>query len=480
MKGPARGQWDPDPFGANGPEFLSAATDESSGGRFPARPAVTPGAPVAGPRVRVPAPLHAPTIPTVFSPIPELLDELRAGRMVILTDDEHRENEGDLVLPAQFVTPEAITFMLSVARGYMCLSLTEADCDRLELPPQAAVNTTARGTAFTISIDGHPRHGFTTGVSAKERARCIRMAIDPSSGPGDFVRPGHINPLRSRDGGVLVRTGQTEGSVDLCRLAGLYPAAVIIEIMRDDGEMARLPDLVELARRHGLKMGSVAQVIEHRLSRESLIRRMAPARVMKTAMGEFHAMMFESLVDPLPHLVLTTGGLGVPDAAGKVPEIAEPTLVRMHRRHLLGDVFGDLESSPDGPTGLVLRAAMAAIQRAGRGAIVYLRTQGAGGESLDAVAPIDLEARLQCIRRPRPVQGSDDPELTHPEGAPGKALREFGVGCQILRALGLSRLRLLTNHATTLPGLEAFGLEIVERLPLDDRAVAEIRHNPVV
>lgn len=391
--------------------------------------------------------------------------------MVILTDDEHRENEGDLVLPAQFITPEAITFMLSVARGYMCLSLTEADCDRLELPPQAAVNTTARGTAFTISIDGHPRHGFTTGVSAKERARCIRMAIDPATGPADFVRPGHINPLRSRDGGVLVRTGQTEGSVDLCRLAGLYPAAVIIEIMRDDGEMARLPDLEKLARAHHLKMGSVAQIIEHRLSRESLVRRMEPARVIRTAMGDFDAMMFESLVDPLPHLVLTTGGVGLPDASGRVADTAEPTLVRMHRRHLLGDVFGDLESSPQGPTGEVLRAAMAAIQRAGRGAIVYLRTQGAA-DALDGLSPADLESRLQSIRRPRPVKGADDPHLTHPEGAPAQALRESGVGCQILRALGLSRLRLLTNHATTLPGLDAFGLEVVERIPVGTGAPA--------
>src|SRR4051812_6615009 len=176
-----------------------------------------------------------------FTPIPEVLDQLKTGRMVILTDDESRENEGDLVIPAQFITPEAITFMLSVARGYMCLSLTEADCDRLDLHPQGPVNTSARGTPFTVSIDGHPRHGFTTGVSARERARTILMAIDPASTPGDFVRPGHINPLRSRDGGVLVRTGQTEGSLDLCRLAGLHASAVIIEIMRDDGEMARMP-----------------------------------------------------------------------------------------------------------------------------------------------------------------------------------------------------------------------------------------------
>ena len=211
--------------------------------------------------------------------------------MVVLTDDEKRENEGDLILPAQFITPEAVTFMLQSALGYMCLSLTEADCDRLNLHPQGPINTTQRGTAFTVSIDLHPRHGGTTGVSARERARCIQMAIDPKYGEADFVRPGHINPLRSRDGGVLVRTGQTEGSVDLCRLAGLYPAAVIIEVMKPDGEMARVPDLVTYCQKHGIKMCSVAQVIEHRLGRESLVRRLEPVAgtVLRTDTGEFRA-----------------------------------------------------------------------------------------------------------------------------------------------------------------------------------------------
>ncbi|MEM9166145.1 MAG: 3,4-dihydroxy-2-butanone-4-phosphate synthase, partial [Planctomycetota bacterium] len=208
-----------------------------------------------------------------FSPIEEILAELRAGRMIVLTDDEDRENEGDLVLPAQHVTPEAITFMLSVARGYLCLSLTEADCDRLELTPQSAVNTSVRATPFTVSIDASPAHGVGTGVSAADRAASIRLAIDPASTPGDFVRPGHINPLRARDGGVLVRIGQTEGSVDLCRLAGLHPSALIIEIMRDDGAMARVPDLVELCKQHSLKMCSVRQIIEHRLGRQSLVER---------------------------------------------------------------------------------------------------------------------------------------------------------------------------------------------------------------
>lgn len=381
--------------------------------------------------------------------------------MIILTDDEHRENEGDLVLPASAVTPEAITFMLSVARGYLCLSLTEADCDRLDLHPQSAINTTVRGTAFTVSIDGHPRHGFTTGVSARERARCIQMAINPAYTAADFVRPGHINPLRSRDGGVLVRTGQTEGSVDLCRLAGLYPAACIIEIMRDDGEMARVPDLIELCARHGLKMCSVAQIIEHRLARDGLVRRLEPnaGRPLRTEFGTFNAMLFESLVDPLPHLVLTLGDVGL---AGSDPN--QPTLVRMHRRHLLGDVFGDLDSGLGGATGKSLHLAMRRLQEEGRGALVYLRTQTG-----DAA---DLESRLQALRTFEPQAGSDTPNLVraHADVSRHKPAlqRDFGIGGQILRDLGLRRLRLLTNHPKSLPGLDAFGIEIVEHVPLGE------------
>jgi 3,4-dihydroxy 2-butanone 4-phosphate synthase/GTP cyclohydrolase II len=378
---------------------------------------------------------------------------------VVLTDDEGRENEGDLVLPAQFVSPESITFMLSNALGYMCLSLTEADCDRLDLHPQSAHNTTLRGTPFTVSIDGHPKHGFGTGVSAAERARCIRMAIDPQYSAQDFARPGHINPLRSRDGGVLVRTGQTEGSLDLCRLAGLYPAAVIIEIMKPDGHMARVPDLVEFCRKHGLKMCSVAQIIEHRLARESLVRRGEPrgGHRVKTEFGEFDLFTFESAVDPLPHVVLAAGGLGVPDSAGAVKEDPRPTLVRVHRRHLLGDVFGDLTSSPEGATGATLRAAMKKIQHEGRGAIIYLRPEGS---ALDA----GLEHALQRIRRPA-KRDADAPDLGAPTAVPPSS-RELGIGSQIIRQLGLSRLRLLTNHTTDWPGLDAFGIQIVERVPL--------------
>lgn len=406
-----------------------------------------------------------------FAPIPEILADLRAGKMVVLTDDEGRENEGDLVLPAQFVTPEAITFMLQNALGYLCLSLTEADCDRLNLHPQSSINTTARGTAFTVSIDLHPRHGATTGVSARERARCIQMAIDPKFTADDFVRPGHINPLRSRDGGVLVRTGQTEGSLDLCRLAGLYPAAAIIEIMRPDGEMARVPDLVPFCARHGLKMCSVAQIIEHRLARESLVRRLEPAAgtALRTRYGDFTLFAFQSLVDPLPHVALTVGGIGAPDGTGSVPEVAEPVLVRMHRRHLLGDVFESLDSSAEGPTADILRASMRVLQREGRGAIVYLRTTTTGADR----AAGDLESVLQSLRE-GPSRDADRPDLT---GASGEAAlpmpkRDFGIGGQILRHLGLRRLRLLSNHRKALPGLEAFGLEIVEHVAIPARGSA--------
>lgn len=400
----------------------------------------------------------------MFSPIAELLNDLRAGRMIVLTDDENRENEGDLVMAAEKVTPEAVNFMLSVARGYMCLSLTGADCDRLHLHPQASINTSVRGTPFTVSIDGHPRHGFTTGVSASERARTIQLAIDPRTTPDDFVRPGHINPLRSRDGGVLVRTGQTEGSLDLCRLANLHPSAVIIEIMREDGQMARLPDLQALCAKHNLKMGSVAQIIEHRLGRECIVRRIAPeaGAAILTDHGPFTLFAYESVVDPLPHVALTVGGVG------SRPTDDRPTLVRVQRRNLLGDIFGVTDTSAEGPTGASLRAAMRAIQKEGRGAIVYLRPEGAP-ETGPVGASNALEQRLQTIRRLH-AYDPDEPDLSHP-GSPGAqamptAQRDFGVGVQILRDLGLSKLRLLTNHPRDLPALEAFGLEIVEHVPL--------------
>ncbi len=386
---------------------------------------------------------------TAFATVPEILDELRAGRMIVLTDDEDRENEGDLVLPVESVTPESISFMLREAAGYLFVSLTEADCDRLNLHPQSAVNTSVRGTPLMVSVDGHPRHGLTTGVSAFERAKTIRLLIDQSMGPTDFVRPGHINPLRARDGGVLVRIGQTEGSVDLCRLAGLYPAAMGIEIMRADGEMARVPDLVEFCAKHSLKMCSIKQIIEYRLAQSPIIERIGPTqgRTIRTEFGEFTLFAFRSLVDPQPHLALTLGGIGAPDSTGIVPEHSEPTLVRVHRRDLLGDIFSDLDASTTGSSSQVLRASMQRIQEEGRGAIVYLRPQESGD---------DWRAELQ-----RAFDFDD-------EDAPTKSVLpemvEYGTGSQILRALGLSRLRLLTNSSAEYPQLQAFGLEITERI----------------
>ncbi|GJM19618.1 MAG: riboflavin biosynthesis protein RibBA [Phycisphaeraceae bacterium] len=386
-----------------------------------------------------------------FSTIPEILDELRAGRMVVVTDDEHRENEGDLILPAEFMTPEAVMFMLKEATGYMFVSLTEADCDRVDLHGQAPVNTSARGTPLTVSVDGHPKHGFTTGVSAHERARTIRMLIDPGTGPDDFVRPGHINPLRSRDGGVLVRTGHTEGIVDLCRLAGLTPACVGIEIVHPEGRMARLPDLAEFCAKHTLKMCSIKQIIEHRLTRSTIVERIEPlaGTTVRTPEGAFNLIAFRTLVDPLPHLALTVGGVGDLTPGGGPIETADPTLVRVHRRDLLGDIFGDLESgsAAGSSTGDTLRAAMRMIQREGRGAIVYLRPSGTG------------DGLSQRLTRPHGTSDED-----RPGGSIGAAMLEYGVGSQILRGLGLRSLRVITSGTTEYPQLGAFGLEITERV----------------
>jgi len=394
----------------------------------------------------------------VFSTIPDILEDVRAGKFIILVDDEDRENEGDLVLAAQFATPDRIQQMNRLAEGYMCLSLTSSDCDRLGLLPMAGLNTSLRGTPFTVSIDGSPRHGVGTGVSAHDRAKTIALAIDPASTPDDFVRPGHINPLRARDGGVLVRTGQTEGSVDLARLAGLHPSALIIEILRPDGQMARRPDLERLCQQHGLKMCSVEQLISYRLERDTLVKRQAPieGETLRTSAGEFTLYSFASLVDPLPHLALTMGGVGQVDRFGAPIDQHRPTLVRMHRRHLLGDVFGDLTLGPDGPTRDTLRAAMEAIAREGHGAIVYLRPEGQGDST---------EQRLTTLRRKGQWSSEPAPIASSAPAVP-MHLREYGIGGQVLRALGLSKLRLLSNHPKALPGLEAFGLEIVEHVPL--------------
>ncbi len=398
----------------------------------------------------------------MFSPIPEILDELRNGKMIVLVDDEDRENEGDLIMAAQFVTPQAINFMVRQAGGYLFVSHTEETCNRLDLHGQTTVNTSARGTPLTVTIDGHPKHGFTTGVSADERARTILLTLDPASKPDDFVRPGHINPLRSRNGGVLVRFGHTEGMVDLARLAGLTPAAVGIEICNHDGTMARRPQLEGFCAEHGLKMCTIEQLVAYRLERERLVKRIEPARgtTVSTKHGDFTLIAYESVVDPLPHLALVHGGVGELGPGGSVIESDAPTLVRMHRRDLLGDVFG-VASEPGGnPSDHQLDGAMRAIQREGRGAIVYLRPSSSG-ESLS-----DSLVRLRNVRA-----HEDAPDL-HSEGGIGAAalpmhMRAFGIGGQILRDLGLRQLRLLTNHSRAMPGLDAFGLEICERVALD-------------
>ncbi|MFO0827910.1 MAG: 3,4-dihydroxy-2-butanone-4-phosphate synthase [Phycisphaerales bacterium] len=398
-----------------------------------------------------------------LSPIPEILDELRAGKVIVLVDDERRENEGDFVCAAEFISVDIINFMTRVGGGYLCVSLTGDACDRLDLAPAVAQNTSVRGTPFTISVDGHPRHGVGTGISALDRVKTIRLLVDAASRPDDFVRPGHINPLRARDGGVLVRTGQTEGTIDLCRLAGLKPAGVLIEIVKESGEMARMDDLEVICAKYGLKMCSVEQIIEFRLKGEALVQRLEPhgGTRIDTPEGPFDLFAWSSSIDPTPHLALTVGGIGKPDVHGQVPAIFDSILVRMHRRDLLGDIFGVSGADGAPSSAAILHASMRRIQEEGRGAIVYLRPESVGA---------DLRARLQQIRR----GGVDDvnaPDLTRVDGIGGRVHpmtnREFGIGGQILRDLGLRRLRILTNHPkSSMPGLHGFGIDIVEQVPI--------------
>lgn len=394
----------------------------------------------------------------VMHPIPEILDELRAGRMIVLVDDEQRENEGDLVLPAESTTPEAVNFMLREARGMMCVALAGEICDRLELHPQGGINTSLRGTAYTVTVDAQERFGVTTGVSAADRARTIRVLIDQASRPGELVRPGHVQPLRARDGGALVRAGQTEGSVDLCRLAGLRPGAVIIEIMKDDGTMARQPDLVAFCERHQIKMCSVAEVIQYRLEREKLVERL-DASPFENDLGRFTLIAYRSAVDPFPHIALTCGDVGRYDTTGHPIDTDEPTLVRMHSQNVLGDVFGDAAQ----PSGQTLRQAMRMIQEEGRGALVYLRHERMGSGLLKRLQTASLppDHALHSDDRPLLGEGQQTPGLMPPtnKGA-------YGVGSQILRDLGLTKLRLITDHPFTPTALSGFGLSISEFVPL--------------
>ena len=297
-----------------------------------------------------------------FAPIPEILEELINGKPIVLVDDEDRENEGDVVYAAEKITPDAMNFIIRQARGVVCLALSADQCDRLHLHAQTETNTAHLGTAFTVAIDAHPRFGVTTGVSARDRSITVQVAVAQDAQPQDLLRPGHINPLRARDGGVLVRAGQTEGSVDLCRLGGLKPAAVICEILRDDGEMARRPDLETFCTQHGLKMCTIAELISYRMKREQFVKRIESVTI-PTRWGEFRLHAFNSVVDAQPHLALCKGGVGELDAHGKVIEQTEPTLVRVHSECLTGDVFGSGRCD----CGEQLDVAMRMIAEAGRG-----------------------------------------------------------------------------------------------------------------
>ncbi|MCO6437086.1 MAG: 3,4-dihydroxy-2-butanone-4-phosphate synthase [Phycisphaerae bacterium] len=385
-----------------------------------------------------------------FSPIEQAFEDLRQGRFIVLVDDADRENEGDLVVAAQAITPEAVNFMLTRARGVLCLAMARERCEELNLPLQASQNTTRYGTAFTLTIDAHPRFGVTTGVSASDRARTIEVACAPDSRPTDLVRPGHINPLMARDGGVLVRAGQTEGSVDLCRLAGLRPAAAIIEIMNDDGTMARTPDLVRFCERHGLRMYTVADVIEYRMMREPFVHRGVVTK-LPTSFGEFTLIAYHSPVDPEPHLALCCGGVGDLGADGQPIVHDEPVLVRVESECMTGHVFHSARCD----CGEQLDASMKMVQDAGKGAIIYLRQEGRG---------IGLHNKLKAYQ----LQdgGLDTVEANLKLGLPVDR-RDYGVGAHIIRDLGLRQLRILTNNPKKVKRLEVYGVKIAEQIALE-------------
>ncbi|MCJ8499241.1 bifunctional 3,4-dihydroxy-2-butanone-4-phosphate synthase/GTP cyclohydrolase II [Desulfatitalea alkaliphila] len=372
--------------------------------------------------------------------VEQAIEDIRAGKMVILVDDEDRENEGDLTMAAEKVTPAAINFMAKHGRGLICLSMTSARCDQLNLPLMVKDNTSPFQTGFTISIEA--KEGVTTGISAADRATTILAAVAEDAKSSDLVRPGHIFPLRARDGGVMVRVGQTEGSVDLARLAGLEPAGVICEIMDEDGTMARMPTLEVFSEQHGLGIVTIADLVAYRMRNESFVKRAAETTIPTEHGGEFRIVAFENHVDDQLHLALVKGEIG-PDA---------PVLVRVHSECMTGDIFGSLRCD----CGDQLHRAMAMMEKEGAGVIIYLRQEGRGIGLVNKLRAYELQQKqgLDTVEANRKLGFKDD-------------LRDYGIGAQMLRNLGVRQMRLLTNNPKKMVGLDGYGLSVVEQIPIE-------------